>query len=294
MFAIIGAAGNVGYETSSALRRAGLPVRAILRDGSKAARLSKIGCEIATADLQDVGALAEAIGDADAVQIVIPVSPQAKDPAGDISRSIESVVAALARARPKQVLAISDYGAHIADDIGMPSVFRGLETRLAELTGHKLIVRSAEHMHNWARVIPIALASGNLPTFQDPVDMLQPAISAQDLGLITADLLLRPDTGNDLDVIHAEGPIRYSANDVAAALTELSGRVVHARSVPRVQWQQAFERTMLASLANLLIMAADAKNKGGLVDIEPNAGEIRQGTTELIAVLRQFVPPRRA
>lgn len=51
MFAIVGAAGNVGYSTSSALRRAGVPVRAILRDRTKAARLSDIGCEIATADL---------------------------------------------------------------------------------------------------------------------------------------------------------------------------------------------------------------------------------------------------
>lgn len=72
MFAIVGAAGNVGYSTSSALRRAGVPVRAILRDRTKGARLSDIGCKIATADLQDAAALAKAIGDADAVQIIIP------------------------------------------------------------------------------------------------------------------------------------------------------------------------------------------------------------------------------
>lgn len=78
MFAIIGAAGNVGYSTSSALRRAGVPVRAILSDAAKAARLSELGCEIALADLQDAGALAQAIGDADTVQIVVPRSPQAK------------------------------------------------------------------------------------------------------------------------------------------------------------------------------------------------------------------------
>jgi uncharacterized protein YbjT (DUF2867 family) len=52
MIAIVGAAGKVGYATSSALRQAGVPVRAILRDTSKAPRLRDIGCEIALADLQ--------------------------------------------------------------------------------------------------------------------------------------------------------------------------------------------------------------------------------------------------
>jgi hypothetical protein len=41
----------------------------------------------------------------------------------------------------------------------------------------------------------MAVTSGILPTFQDPVDMTQPTISAHDLSLIAADLLL-----------HAEGP----------------------------------------------------------------------------------------
>lgn len=35
MFAIVGATGKVGFATSKALREAGKPVRAILRDASK-------------------------------------------------------------------------------------------------------------------------------------------------------------------------------------------------------------------------------------------------------------------
>jgi len=288
MFAIIGAAGNVGYATSSALRQAGVPVRAILRDAAKAARLREIGCEIAMADLQDPGSLSQAIGNADAVQIIVPVSPQAKHPAEDLRRSIESIAAALAQARPKRVLAISDYGAHVADDIGMPSIFHDFEARLRRLGGHKQILRSAEHMHNWGRAIPAALASGTLRSFQDPIDMQQPTISAQDLGLISAKLLLRPDSGHDVDVIHAEGPRRYSASDVATAVSQLSGRRVHAQAVPRSQWKEAFGR-MPASLAELLMKANEAKNKGGLVDVEPKVGEVIYGSTELIDALRPLL-----
>jgi NAD(P)H dehydrogenase (quinone) len=292
MFAIVGAAGNVGYSTSMALRKAGVPVRAILRDAAKAASLDDLGCEIALADLQDAEALAKAIAGADAVQIIIPLAPRAKDPAEDLRQMIDSLARALEQAPPKRLLAISDYGAHVADDIGMPTIFRRLEARLGQLDVPKLVLRSAEHMHNWGRVIPVALASGNLPTFHDAVDRVFPTIAAPDLGLIAAELLLRPVHGKDLEIVHAEGPRRYSANDVATALTQLSGRPVRARAVPRAQWKETFERNMSASLAELLIKANDAQNEGGLVDVEPNAGEVRHGTIELIDALRPLLPLR--
>ena len=64
MLAILGAAGNVGYSTVMALRAKGAPVRAILRDAEKAARLEAIGCEVAVADLQQSAPLADAIAGA--------------------------------------------------------------------------------------------------------------------------------------------------------------------------------------------------------------------------------------
>ena len=159
MFAIVGAAGNVGYSTSRALREAGMPVRAILRDAAKAARLEEIGCEVALADLQDAGALAAAIGDADAVQVIAPLQPQTTDPAADLRRSVDTLTEALEQARPERILAISDYGAHVGHDIGMPSIFHHFEAQLHRLGGRRLILRSAEHMENWGRSLPAALAS---------------------------------------------------------------------------------------------------------------------------------------
>lgn len=288
MFAIIGAAGNVGSSTVRALREAGAPVRAILRDAAKSAPLAEMSCEIALADLRDPAALARAIGDADAVQVIAPLSPRAKDPAEALRQSIASLVAAIGQAGTRRVLAISDYGAHVTDDIGMPSIFHGFEARLRALDADRLILRSAEHMHNWGRSIPAALASGVLTSFQDPVDMAQPTIAAGDLGRIAADLLLRP--GGGREIVHAEGPRRYSASDVATALGRLSGRAISARAVPRAHWQEAFAGAMPASLADLLVKANDAKNEGGLVDIEPG-GEIRRGATELIDALRPLLPP---
>ena len=289
MVAVIGAAGNVGFSTSAALRQAGVPVKAILRDVRKAVRLTELGCEVAVADLQNVGELSQAISNVDAVQVILPLSPQAPDPAADLRHSGESIIKALEQACPRRVLVISDYGAHVSEDIGMPTVFHEFETQFRQLGGDKIILRSAEHMHNWSRSIPPALGSGVMPSFQDPVEMTQPTIAAQDLGRISAELLQRPTMNGALQIVHAEGPSRYSAADVAATLTQLSGRAIRAQAVPRAAWQQVLEQRMPASLVSLLIKANDAKNKGGLVEAEPNVGEVIRGTTELIDALRPFV-----
>lgn len=292
MFAIVGAAGKVGYATARALREAGQPVRAILRDPAKAARLGGIGCETALADLQDAAALAEAIAGAEAVQIILPVAPQAQDTIPDMERSIESLATALEQARPKQVLAISDYGAHVTADIGMPGMFRRFEERLGRLDGQKLFLRSAEHMQGWVRAIPGALTSGTLRSFHDPVDKALPMISASDLGRIAAELLLRPASGKDVEIIHAEGPHRYSPGDVAAALSLLLDRPIEAQAVPRSMRQESLERAVSASAAELLFKLYDAHAAGGLIEVEPDAGEVHHGTTELADALRALVPPQ--
>ncbi|KAL7920136.1 hypothetical protein ACQKWADRAFT_299448 [Trichoderma austrokoningii] len=289
MFAIIGATGKVGFATSQALRKAGKPVRAIVRDASKAAKLRDIGCEISVADLQDPKALAEAIGNADSVQVILPPAPQLKDTAAQMRQAIESLATALEETRPQRVLAISDYGAHITDDIGMPTMCRDFELRLTKVPGKKVFIRSSEHMEGWGRAIPVAKESGILPSFHDPVDMLFPKVSAPDVGLIAAEVLLRPAAAEDVEVIHAEGPRRYSANDTAAALSELLGKTIQAKAVPRSEWKDIFERVMSPTFAELLIKANDAGNKGGMVDVESKESKVHYGKTELIDALRSLV-----
>ena len=287
MFAIIGAAGKVGYATALALREAGMQVRAILRDEAKAERLTKIGCEVAVANLQDAEALAKAIGNTDVVQIILPPSPNDKDTAEKMRSAIESLAVALEKTRPKRILAISDYGAHITRDIGMPTMCRAFEARLSQLDCHKLFLRSAEHMQVWGRAIAAVKASNTLASLHAPVDALFPTVSAPDVGFIAADILLQP-AGGPLELVHAEGPRRYSANDVAKAIGELLGQNIDVAPVPRSQWREIFERVMSPTFAELLIKANDAQNEGGVVDVE-HGGEVRYGTTQLIDALRPLV-----
>lgn len=290
MFAIVGAAGKIGYATASALIGAGVPVRAILRDESKASLLSAIGCDIALADLQDPVALGRAIANAHAVQVICPPMPQARDAVGDMRRSIESVAAALEQARPDRVLAISDYGAHLGEGVGMPGMFHVFEERLRRLDMPKVFLRSAEHMEGWGLLIPAVTATGILPSLHHPIEKPFPTVSARDVGLIAKDFLLKASAGPDELIVHAEGPRRYSAIDVAAALSQLLGRRVTAQALPRSQWSESLSRAVSASTAQLLVDLYDAHNRG-LIDVQPNRGEVRRGTTELIEALRPFTAP---
>lgn len=292
MFAIVGAAGKVGYSTSLALREAGVPVRAILRDATQASRLSAIGCEVVLAELQDPEALGKALAGAQAVQLICPPTPQAPDAVGDMRRSIDSMERALEQACPGLVLAISDYGAHVVEDIGMPSVFHGFEQSLRPLPMPQVFLRSAEHMEGWRGLIPVAAATGVLPTFHQHVDRPFPTVSAQDVGRMAADLLLHPGVASGARTVHAEGPRRYAASDVAAALGELLGRTVTAQSIPRAQWMEKFGRIVSESTARLLVGIYDAHERGGLIDVEPGGGEVRHGTTGLVQALRPLVPGR--
>jgi len=289
MFAIIGATGKVGYATSSALREADMPVRAVIRNESNSGLLRAIGCEIAVANLHDSEALANAISGAETVQVIIPPSPQADDGAKHMRTTIESIMFALEKARPKRVLAISDYGAHIDYDIGMPTMCRSLEARISQINGHKVILRSAEHMQNWARSIPRAMETGILKSFPVPTDMPLPMVSALDVGQIAARLLLQSVDDTALEVVHVEGPRRYSVDDVAAALSELSGREISVEVAPRSQWKAGLEVTMSASLAELLTKANEALNQGGLIDVDPSSGEVIYGTTDLLQGLRPLL-----
>jgi len=285
MFAILGASGKVGRATIAKLRAQGAPVRAVVRETSGRADLEALGCEIALADLRDKDAIKNAINGASAVQVICPVSPPAKDAGSEMAETIDSITTALMASRPETVLAISDYGAEVESGSGITMTFHYLEDRLSALPGTLIFLRSAEHMQNWSRVFKPALETGVLPSFHHPVSKIFPTISAPDLGTIAAELLLEKSTGARRHIVHAEGPHRYSALDVAQVLSEISGRQIVAHEVPEKDWIPALTRGGAGESYAELIRELYVAHNAGRIDVEPG-GEVRFGTTELRQAFR--------
>ncbi|KAA1004929.1 NAD(P)H-binding protein [Paraburkholderia panacisoli] len=291
MFVIFGAAGNVGSATATALRRAGRAVRAVVRDEKRGASLAAIGCEIAVADLNDAASVARVIDGAHAVQMLCPV-PHAHDaPAAAMRHMIDAGIAALRADPPPRVVALSDYGAQHPDGTGITTLFHYLETQLRGIDSQLTFLRAAEHMHNWARVLPVALAQGVLPSLHHPLTKLFPTVAAQDVGLLAAELLLDAKPAQvSPRVVSIESEQRVSALDVARTIGELAGRQVVAHEVPRGEWAAVLRRAGLSEQhARLITDLYDAHN-AGRIDVDADLSERRFGATTLAQVLGALLP----
>jgi NAD(P)H dehydrogenase (quinone) len=295
MYAILGATGKVGRATIRSLRAQGHAVRAIVRDASKAAELASAGCELAVADLGDPAALTAAFRGVTAAQVICPVLARASDALGEMSAVSDTLAEALAAARVPAVVAISDYGAEVAEGTGVTLIFRQLEQRFQKLDAAVTFLRSAEHMQNWARLLRFAAETGVLPSMHHPLDKRFPTVSAGDVGVVSAELLTTPPVAGAPQIVSVEGPRRYTPIEVAAALTALVGREVVAQLAPRADWLSTLKAGGLGeSYARLVVELYDAHN-AGRIDVEAGAGEVRHGTTELgdaLALLRRPPQPR--
>lgn len=287
MFVILGATGKIGSATISALRAAGAPVRAVVRDRSKAGSLAALGCEIATADLQDKVSLARAFDGASAVQIICPTNPQADDALAEMRRSIEVVGEALENVRPSTVLAISDYGAELSAGTGVTVAFHALEERLRHISSPLIILRSAEHMQNWSRFIKVVAKTGVLESLHHPLTKRFPTVSAPDVGTIAAELLLSASkSGIFPRIVHVEGPRRYTPEDVAKAMGAVLQREVVPHELPRTEWAATLRRGGLSENYAQLIMELYDTHNSGRIDAQDGVGEIRRGHTDLTDALR--------
>lgn len=291
MFVIFGAAGNVGRMSATALRRAGRQVRAVVRDQQQGGPLAAIGCEIAVADLNDAASVARVIDGAHAVQILCPVPSAHADPAAAMRHMIDVSAAALRANPPSRVLALSDYGAEHPSGTGITTLFHHLETQLLRVGAQLTFLRAAEHMHNWARVLPMALAHGVLPSLHHPLSKLFPTVAAQDVGLLAAELLLHAGAAQESPrVVSIEGAERVSALDVAHTLGELTGRPVVAHEVPRDEWAAVLQRAGLGEHhARLITDLYDAHN-AGRIDVDTRISERRLGATTLAQVFAAMLP----
>lgn len=288
MHVIFGATGKVGQSTAAALRHEGHAVRAVVRNPAQGETLTRIGCEVVTGDLNDEASIHRALDGAQAVQMLCPLPHRDPDPAGAMHRMIETAARAL-RAHPDlHVVALSDYGAELDAGTGITLLFHHLEAALTEAAPRLTLLRSAEHMQNWARVVPVALATGQLPSLHHPLDRPFPTVSARDVGSVAAQLLSDGLNEEGVRVVSVEGPRRYDANDVARALGEAGGRDIVAHALPRDQWTATLLRAGLdANHAKLIVDLYDAQNSGR---IDAEAGtERRFGTTELRDVIAALV-----
>lgn len=284
MYAITGITGKVGGALARELLAVGQPVRAVVRDVTRAASWAQRGCEIATASMEDASSLAAAFDGATGVFILPPPEFDPEPGFPEARKVIEAVSAALLTARPGKVVCLSTIGAH-ADELNLLTQRTLMEQALREMPMPVTFLRPAWFMENAAWDVASARDHGVIASYLQPLDKPVPMVATADVGRVAAELLRQ--TWRGVRVVEIEGPRRASPNDLALAFARVLGREVRAEVVERPTWETLFlAQGMKHPLSRMRML--DGFNEGW-IDFEGRPDEIMRGHVELETVLRELV-----
>src|SRR3984957_359477 len=237
MFAITGITGNVGGNVARNLLAAGRPVRAVMRDVRKGDGWAQHGCELATADILDVAALASAFEGAEGVFVLVPPNFDPAPGFPEAGATAAILKSAIERADPGRVVYLSTIGAQ-AREPNLLTQHTIIERVLGELPVPITFLRPAWFMENFRWDVVAARESGIIMSFLQPLDKAVPMVATADIGREAAKLLQESWTGRR--VVELEGPRRVTPDEVAHTFAEVLGRHVRMDAVPRETWEQLF------------------------------------------------------
>jgi uncharacterized protein YbjT (DUF2867 family) len=284
MYAITGITGKVGGALACELLAAGQPVRAVVRDATRAASWAERGCELATARMEDAASLAAAIEGAKGV-FILP--PSEFDPAPDFPEArevIDAVSTALREARPQKVVCLSTIGAQ-ASESNLLTQRTLMEQALSTMPMPVTFLRPGWFMENAAWDVASAREDSVIASYLQPLDRPVPMVATADVGRVAAELLQQ--TWGGVRVVELEGPHRVSPNDLAAAFARVLGHPVRAEVVERQRWETLFlQQGMKHPLPRIRMI--DGFNDGW-IDFEGPVDEVIRGRVDLDTVVRELV-----
>ena len=287
MFAITGITGNVGGNVARDLLAAGRPVRAVMRDVRKGDGWAQRGCELATADILDVAALASAFEGAEGIFVLVPPNfdpapsfPEARATAATLKSAIE-------RARPGRVVYLSTIGAQ-AGEPNLLTQHTIIEQVLGELSMPIVFLRPGWFMENSRWDVAAARENGVIPSFLQPLDKPVPMVATADVARVAAELL--QETWNGRRVVELEGLHRVTPHEIATTFADLLGRPVRMEPVPRETWESLFKSQGMKNPIPRIKML-DGFNEGWIEFEGAEAGS-RKGKVGLQAVLQTLIELR--
>ncbi len=283
MFAVTGITGKVGGQVARRLLAEGRKVRAVVRSAAKGEEWAALGCEVAIASIDDATALTEAFRGTEGVFLMTPPNYDPEPGFPDTQASVEAIRTAVDAGRPGKIVLLSTVGAQVTE-LNLLNNSGMVEAMLRSIATPVAFLRAAWFMENAAWDVDAAKA-GVVHTFLQPLDHKIPMVATDDIAATAAALLGEEWTG--MQVVELEGPERYSADDVAAALATALGSPVRNEAVPHDTWEGLF-RSQGMKHPTPRIRMLDGFNEGW---IEFEAGEAgsRKGSIPLQTAIDALV-----
>ena len=234
MILVIGATGKIGGETARLLVQSGAPVRALVRNPAKAEGLSHLGVELATGDLGDTASLDQAMKGADRVLLVSAqdlrqaelqgnaVEAAVRNGVGHIVK-VSGIAPSMSPGGPAEIGRQHWQTEHQIEQTGVPFTF----------------LRPGFFMQNLLETAaPLVARTGVLAAPMGSA--LIAMVDARDIAASAAAALTGVAHHNR--VYDITGPRAFSYAQLAAVLTEATGRPVHFIDTPPAMTELALRR----------------------------------------------------
>lgn len=283
MFAVTGITGRVGSQVARGLLAQGQMVRAVVRNRAKGDEWAALGCEVVVASVDDAEGMTEAFRGVEGVFLMTPPNYDPEPGFPDTQRNAEAIRVAIEKSRPAKVVFLSTVGAQVTE-MNLLNNSGMTEATLRTVPVPVAFLRAAWFMENAVWDIESA-KTGVVHSFLQPLDHRIPMVATEDIARTAVELL--GETWKDVRVVELEGPERYSANDVATALSSALNTAVRNEIVPRSTWEGLFRsQGMKNPLARMRMV--DGFNEGW-IDFESGMQGSRKTGTTLKAALRALV-----
>jgi NAD(P)H dehydrogenase (quinone) len=281
MIVVTGATGKLGGLVVERLltRVPAEEVGVSVRDTGRARDLAERGVRVRRGDFTEPGSLADAFADASQVLVVSAnaVGPDA------VARHVAAIDAA---AGAERVLYTSHQAAH-ADSLFAPMLDHAATER--HLAGKGLALRNGFYADTVPRLLGRALETGELVAPQDgPVSWTTHADLAE-----AAAVILTGEGRFDGVTPPLTGPDALDLTDVAAILTELTGRAVRRVVADDEEWTAGLTaHGVPEAQATLLLGMFHASRRGEFATTDPALAELLgRPATPLRALLAEVVMP---
>src|SRR5579862_7663705 len=149
MYLVMRITGKVGGATARHLLAQGKKVRALVRNGEKAASWKNQGVELLPGDWKDSAAIERALKGVEGAFIMLPAVWTPSTDYREAKGVIASYVEALSKAVPPRLVALSSMGANRTIGLGMITALSLLERGLHDLPAPIAFVRAGGFFENF-------------------------------------------------------------------------------------------------------------------------------------------------
>lgn len=250
---VLGATGQIGFMLANNLFKKGQPVRAVVRDETRAQELKKMGIEVFVADYLDKEALIKAFHNGKTAFLLTPENPNAENQLEEVRLVIDNYREAIKATGIHKIVGLSSMGAQHESGTGNLIASYLLEHAFDGLNMEQVFVRPAYYYSNWIGNLELIRTQGILPTFF-PLEMKLSMISPIDVAEFLADVMIQE--APQERIYEVCGPCDYSSLDIAGIFGKVLNKNVTLQQILPDEWKHTLEQAGLTAdgINNLMLM----------------------------------------